>query len=146
MDINKLSDKIIVKKNVAEILSDIKFETPKEKIAALSMIYSAERQLENPLVLEESDYETVLQAVMTGKFIVDTGLYFVNVGKPVNREEFLACSGIGTESDDGDDKYYWEFESRENAKLFTMEEINTIIPKAYRSEDYIVLEREVFPN
>ena len=145
MDINKLSDKIIVKKNVAEILSNIKFETPKEKIAALSMIYSAERQFENPLVLEESDYETVLQAVMTGKFIVDTGLYFVNVGKPVNREEFLACSGLGTESD-GDDKYYWEFESRENAKLFTMEEINTIIPKAYRSEDYIVLEREVFPN
>ena len=142
MDINKLSDKIIVKKNVAEILSDIKFETPKEKIAALSMIYSAERQFENPLVLEESDYETVLQAVMTGKFIVDTGLYFVNVGKPVNREEFLACSGIGTESDG----YYWEFESRENAKLFTMEEINTIIPKAYRSEDYIVLEREIFPN
>ena len=56
MDINKLSDKIIVKKNVAEILSDIKFETPKEKIAALSMIYSAERQSENPLILEESDY------------------------------------------------------------------------------------------
>lgn len=144
MDINKLSDKIIVNKNVAEILSDIKFETPKEKIAALSLIYSAERQSENPLILEESDYETVLQAVMTGKFIVDTGLYFVNVGKPVNREEFLACSGIGTESDG--DKYYWEFESRENAKLFTMEEINTIVPKAYRSEDYIVLEREVFPN
>ena len=145
MDINKLSDKIIVNKNVAEILSDIKFETPKEKIAALSMIYSAERQSENPLILEESDYETVLQAVMTGKFIVDTGLYFVNVGKPVNREEFLAFSGIDTESD-GYDKYYWEFESRENAKLFTMEEINTIVPKAYRSEDYIVLEREVFPN
>ena len=145
MNINKLSDKIIVKKNVTEILSYIKFETPKEKIAALSMIYSAERQSENPLILEESDYETVLQAVMTGKFIVDTGLYFVNVGKPVNREEFLACSGIVTESD-GDGKYYWEFESRENAKLFTMEEINTIVPKAYRSEDYIVLEREVFPN
>ena len=145
MDINKLSDKIIVNKNVAEIFSDIKFETPKEKIVALSLIYSAERQSENPLILEESDYETVLQAVMTGKFIVDTGLYFVNVGKPVNREEFLTCSEIGTESD-GDDKYYWEFESRENAKLFTMEEINTIVPKAYRSEDYIVLEREVFPN
>ncbi len=145
MNINKLSDKIIVKKNVAEILSDIKFETPKEKIAALSMIYSAERQSENPLILEESDYETVLQAVMAGKFIVDTGLYFVNVGKPVRREEFLACSGTRTEYE-GDDKYYWEFESRENAKLFTMEEINTIVPKAYRSEDYIVLEREVFPN
>ena len=64
MDINKLSDKIIVKKNVAEILSDIEFETPKEKIAALSMIYSAERQFENPLILEESDYETDRETII----------------------------------------------------------------------------------
>ena len=113
--------------------------TAKEKIATITSIYLAERVEENPLVLDEADYNSLLYAVLSDKYVVDTGNYFINVGKPVGREEFLSLSGYN-EGGEGVNTYNWDFESFENAKLFTEEEIRTIVPEPYRNSMYIIME------
>ena len=34
----------------------------------------------------------------------------------------------------------WDFEGFENAKLFTQEEIETIVPEPYRNSIYLIME------
>lgn len=71
--------------------------------------------------------------------MVDTGNYYINVGKPVGREEFLSLSGYN-EGEQCERTYSWDFESFNNAKLFTKEEIETIVPEPYRNSMYVVME------
>lgn len=137
-----VKNRTVVDKKIGELLANKSFATAKEKVSLIAAIYAAERVSENPLVLSEEEYEIILNAVMSGStdnLLVDTGRYYINVGHPVGREEFLAIDGVST-TVDGDDSYKWIFESFSQAKLFTKEEIDMIVPKAYRSEDYIVME------
>ena len=130
---------VVLRKELGDFLEGKVMRTAKEKIATITSIYLAERVEENPLVLDEADYNSLLYAVLSDKYIVDTGNYFINVGKPVGREEFLSLSGYN-EGGEGVNTYNWDFESFENAKLFTEEEIRTIVPEPYRNSMYIIME------
>lgn len=134
-------DVVVVNKIIGNFLANKVFDTPKQKFALISAIHKAEREENNPLVLEEEDYAVILKAVVTGKYVVDTGLYYVNTGQPVGKEEFLAISSVET-TDDGKEKYIWEFETLQKAKLFTRDELATIVPRAYRQGDFILMENQ----
>ena len=61
------------------------------------------------------------------------------MGSPVNREEFLSLSGYH-DQEDGARIFDWDFEGFPNAKLFTQEEIETIVPEPYRNPMYLIME------
>lgn len=137
-----VKNRTVVNKKIGDLLANKSFATAKEKISLIAALHAAERVSEDPLVLSEEEYEVILNAVMSGStdnLLVDTGRYYINVGHPVGREEFLSIDGVST-TVDGADSYNWIFESFSQAKLFTKEEIDLIVPKAYRSEDYIIME------
>mgnify|MGYP000848656461 FL=1 len=138
-DLKLVEGYVVLRKGLGEFLEGKLMRTAKEKIATITSIYLAERVEENPLVLEESDYNSLLYAVLSDKYVVDTGNYYINVGKPVGREEFLSLSGYN-EGEQGERTYSWDFESFNNAKLFTKEEIETIVPEPYRNSMYVVME------
>lgn len=131
--------RVVLRKEVGEFMKGKAFNTPKEKIAFFAAVHAAERAEVNPLQLTDTDYRDILYAVNIGKYVVDTGNYYINIGNPVNREEFLSLSGIQT-SDDGVQVFDWDFEGFENAKLFTQEEIETIVPEPYRNSMYLIME------
>ena len=136
--VEKLDGRVIVRKEVGDFLYGKQNESAKDKITLLSAVHAAERLEENPLVLEDSDYDAILEAVNTNKYVVDTGNYYINIGKPVNRDEFLSISGVNYDS--GERSYDWDFEGFANAKLFTLEEIKNIVPEPYRSPEYLIME------
>ena len=131
--------RVVLRKEVGEFMKGKAFNTPKEKIAFFAAVHAAERAEVNPLQLTDTDYRDILYAVNIGKYVVDTGNYYINIGNPVNREEFLSLSGVQT-SDDGVQVFDWDFEGFENAKLFTQEEIETIVPEPYRNSIYLIME------
>lgn len=131
--------RVVLKKHLGEFLKGKKMDSSKDKIAVIASIYVAERLEENPLVLNEDDYTTLLYAVLSDRYVVDTGNYYINIGSPVGREEFLSISGV-KENPDGTKVYDWDFESFSNAKLFTQEEIDTIVPEPYRNSMYVIME------
>lgn len=131
--------RVVLKSELGNFLHGKSFQTAKEKIALFAAIHAAERAEENPLQLQEEDYNDLMYAVTTGLYVVDTGNYYINVGQPVNREEFLSLSGVQT-SEDGTQVFDWDFESFANAKLFSKEEIETIVPEPYRNPRYVIME------
>lgn len=131
--------RVVIKNHLGEFLKGKKMDSSKDKIAVIASIYVAERLEENPLVLNEDDYTTLLYAVLSDRYVVDTGNYYINIGSPVGREEFLSISGV-KENPDGTKVYDWDFESFSNAKLFTQEEIDTIVPEPYRNSMYVIME------
>lgn len=131
--------RVVLKAELGNFLHGKSFQTAKEKIALFAAIHAAERAEENPLQLQEEDYNDLMYAVTTGLYVVDTGNYYINVGQPVNREEFLSLSGVQT-SEDGTQLFDWDFESFANAKLFSKEEIETIVPEPYRNLRYVIME------
>ena len=131
--------RVILKKHLGAFLKEKKMDSPKDKIAVIASIYVAERLEEDPLILEEEDYSSLLYAVLSDNYIVNTGNYYINIGNPVGREEFLSISGV-KENPDGTKVYEWDFESFSNAKLFTKEEIETIVPEPYRNSMYVIME------
>ena len=131
--------RVVLRKEVGEFMKGKAFNTPKEKIAFFAAVHAAERAEVNPLQLTDTDYRDILYAVNIGKYVVDTGNYYINIGNPVKREEFLSLSGIQT-SDEGVQVFDWDFEGFENAKLFTQEEIETIVPEPYRNSIYLIME------
>lgn len=134
-----LKDVVVVNKIIGNFLANKVFDTPKHKIALFSALHEAERREVNPLVLEEEDYAVVLSAVLTGKYVVDTGMYYVNVGQPLGRDEFLTLQETRTTSD-GHEEYTWCLDTFENAQLFSKEELATIVPSVYRQADFILME------
>lgn len=131
--------RVVIKNHLGEFLKGKKMDSSKDKIAVIASIYVAERLEENPLVLNEDDYTTLLYAVLSDRYVVDTGNYYINIGSPVGREEFLSISGV-KKNPDGTKVYDWDFESFSNAKLFTQEEIDTIVPEPYRNSMYVIME------
>ena len=131
--------RVVLKAELGNFLHGKSFQTAKEKIALFAAIHAAERAEENPLQLQEEDYNDLMYAVTTGLYVVDTGNYYINVGQPVKREEFLSLSGVQT-SEDGTQLFDWDFESFSNAKLFSKEEIETIVPEPYRNSMYVIME------
>jgi hypothetical protein len=131
--------RVVLRKEVGEFMKGKAFNTPKEKIAFFAAVHAAERAEVNPLQLTDTDYRDILYAVNIGKYVVDTGNYYINIGNPVKREEFLSLSGIQT-SDEGVQVFDWDFEGFSNAKLFTQEEIETIVPEPYRNSMYLIME------
>lgn len=131
--------RVVLKNHLGKFLKGKKMDSPKDKIAVIASIYVAERLEENPLVLEEEDYSALLYAVLSDNYVVNTGNFYINIGNPVGREEFLSISGV-KENPDGTKVYEWDFESFANAKLFTQEEIDTIVPEPYRNSMYVIME------
>ena len=132
-------DFVIVSPKVGEFLYGKDFSSAKNAISVLAAVHAAERAEENPLVLEDFEYDQLLEAVYRKDFLVDTGQYYVNVGKPVGREEYLSISDVQYD-EEGKRIYSWDFEGLHNAKLFTREELDTVVPEAYRREEYFVME------
>lgn len=130
---------VILGKHIGEFLKNKDLSSAKKKMALIASIHAAERWEDNPLQLKEEEYDLILEAITTGKFVIDTGRYYINVGAPVGREEFLHQQSFTTDSD-GKEYRSWDFESFDVARPFTREEIDTIVPKPYRSEDYLVME------
>ena len=134
-----IDGRVILKKHLGKFLKGKKMDSSKDKIAVIASIYVAERLEEDPLVLEEEDYSALLYAVLSDNYVVNTGNFYINIGNPVGREEFLSISGV-KENPDGTKVYDWDFESFANAKLFTQEEIETIVPEPYRNSMYVIME------
>ena len=131
--------RVVLRKEVGEFMKGKAFNTPKEKIAFFAAVHAAERAEVNPLQLNDTDYRDILYAVNIGKYVVDTGNYYINIGNPVKREEFLSLSGYH-DQEDGTRVFDWDFEGFSNAKLFTQEEIETIVPEPYRNSMYLIME------
>ena len=131
--------RVVLRKEVGEFLKGKSFKTPKEKISLFAAVHASERAEVDPLQLQDTDYRDLLYAVNVGKYVVDTGNYYINVGSPVNREEFLSLSGYH-DQEDGTRIFDWDFEGFPNAKLFTQEEIETIVPEPYRNPMYLIME------
>lgn len=133
---------IVVRKEIGEFLSDKPMETYEEKMSLFGSVHFARRQSSNHLHLDENDVEAIYHAIHTGEYVVDTGLYYVQVGKPLNKDEFLAIKNQNSlrSNENGEIIYEWEFESFENAKPFTKEELERMVPKVYLSKDFIVME------
>ena len=108
--------RVVLKNHLGKFLKGKKMDSPKDKIAVIASIYVAERLEENPLVLEEEDYSALLYAVLSDNYVVNTGNFYINIGNPVGREEFLSISGV-KENPDGTKVYEWDFESFANDKI-----------------------------
>lgn len=141
IDVRSLTSSIVIKQQVADFLENKSFNTAKEKISVLAALYEAERSEEYPLVISEDEYNDVLKAVMSGKYVVDTGIYYVNAGEPINREEFLTQTGVSVD-DNGKSSVNFDLDLFHNAKPFTLHELETVLHPAYRTSSYILLENE----
>ena len=131
---------LIVSEQVGNFLENKSYKTPREKVAFMASIYEAERRAEDPLVLSDGDYDIIMRILDGEEFVVDTGKFYINVGAPINREEFLCVVNISRD-DEGNRLFDWGLDTLENAYLFSKENFESIVPKAFRGDDFKVLER-----
>lgn len=142
IDVKELTKSVVIKQEVADFLDNKSYDTGKDIVSLFAALYEAERDAEHPLVIEEEEYEDIIKAVISKDFVVDTGRYFVNVGAPIGREEFLVKRGIESNGDDSVVSY--DLEALSNATPFTLKELESIVPTAYRTSDYVMLENEAY--
>ena len=131
---------LIVSEQVGNFLENKSYKTPREKVAFMASIYEAERRAEDPLVLSDGDYDIIMRILNGEEFVVDTGKFYINVGAPINREEFLCVVNISRD-DEGNRLFEWGLDTLENAYLFSKEDFESIVPKAFCGDDFKVLER-----
>lgn len=137
-----MSQRVVVSREVGQFLRNKKFNTAREKISLFAALHAAERDESNPLILSEEDYNKVYEAITSGAFVIDTGYYYVNVALPLGKEEFLYLEETKVDKE-GNPSYVFAIDSFEQAKRFTREEIETMVPEPYRTADYIMMENIV---
>lgn len=117
--------------------------TIREKIKAVSELEAAISLSESTGIssYDESELKLVMSAIIIGDYVVDTGRFYVNTSKPIGGEEYLAIDSIVVS--EGKEEIRWITDSLENAKLFTKDEIDKIVPSIYRTEQFLVPEWEV---
>lgn len=130
---------VIVSEAVGKFLEGKAYSTSKEKIAFMAALYGAERNADNPLVLNEADYDSIIRIVNGEKYVVDNGRRVVHVGKPIGKEEYL-CAIDEIYDEEGNRTIDWGLDTLEHAYVFSSDEINTLVPEAFRNENFLVLE------
>lgn len=133
-------DCLVVSEQIGNFLENKSYKTGREKVAFMASLYEAERNAENPLVLEEEDYDIIIRILNGADFVVDTGKFFVNVGAPIGREEFLCAIDVSYDAE-GNRLIEWGLDTLDNAYLFSKEDLESIVPEAFRGSSFTVLER-----
>lgn len=138
MDINSLLDgkRPVITYDQAQMLEGAVSDTAKSKLFAIQEIIVA-YQTQGLQIDETHGFDNLLKAIVTNDYVVDTGLYYVNVGELIDRDEFLCCEVIG----EGENKRYrWYFDSFENARPFSKKTLEEIVPEPYRHAEFVLLE------
>ena len=116
---------LIVSEQVGKFLENKSYQTPREKVAFMASIYEAERRAEDPLILSDGDYDIIMRILNGEEFVVDTGKFYINVGAPINREEFL-CTVEVTYDAEGNRLIEWGLDTLDNAFLLYLKGIVVI--------------------
>lgn len=136
-----MSSFVIVSEAVGKFLEGKAYSTSKEKIAFMAALYGAERDADNPLVLNESDYDLIIRIINGEKYVVDNGRRVVNVGKPIGKEEYLCAIDINYD-EEGNRIIDWGLDILEHAYVFNRGDLETLVPEAFRNDNFLVLEGE----
>lgn len=129
--------KTVISSSVYECIKDVDLSTSKGVIEALSSVWVSSKT--QGLNLSGKDFDNVLKAVQSNEYVVDTGLYYINIAEYQGDEEFL-CADKELQ-DDGTYKFRWYFDTFANAKPMSMQTIETYVPVAYRHPDLLLIEQ-----
>lgn len=80
----------------------------------------------------DDEYKTIIDAVMTGEWSEE--LFMLNLSNPIGCEHFLAAR------EDGNGGLIWDVVDYSEGDRFTKEQIQTIVPEAYRYSAFMVSE------
>ena len=117
-----------MKKNIltteqASFLKQYNFSLYQERFEVLCEAQKAEK--EGQLTFASDDeYKTFIDAVMTGEWSEE--LFMINLSNPIGCEHFLAAR------EDGNGGLIWDVVDYIEGDRFTKEQIQTIVPEAYR--------------
>ena len=135
-NLNYEQDKFLLEKG--------KFETYKDKWEILK---SAMEANDSPLsafsLSSEGDYENFLLAVMSGQWTTETGKFFVNITQPIGISSFLSAERNSegyVYNEQGE--IVFNIVDIDEAQLFTLSEIEELIPSEYQNEKFIIPEVE----
>ena len=125
-----------MKKNIltteqASFLKQYNFSLYQERFEVLCEAQKAEK--EGQLTFASDDeYKTFIDAVMTGEWSEE--LFMINLSNPIGCEHFLAAR------EDGNGGLIWDVVDYSEGDRFTKEQIQTIVPEAYRYSAFMVSE------
>ena len=80
----------------------------------------------------DDEYKTFIDAVMTGEWSEE--LFMINLSNPIGCEHFLAAR------EDGNGGLIWDVVDYSEGDRFTKEQIQSIVPEAYRYSAFMVSE------
>ena len=125
-----------MKKNIltteqASFLKQYNFSLYQERFEVLCEAQKAEK--EGQLTFASDDeYKTFIDAVMTGEWSEE--LFMINISNPIGCEHFLAAQ------EDGNGGIIWDVVDFSEGGRFTKEQIQMIVPEAYRYSAFMVSE------
>lgn len=135
-NLNYEQDKFLLEKG--------KFETYKDKWEILkSAIEANDSPLSAFSLSSEGDYENFLLAVMSGQWTTETGKFFVNITQPIGISSFLSAERNSegyVYNEQGE--IVFNIVDIDEAQLFTLSEIEELIPSEYQNEKFIIPEVE----
>ena len=135
-NLNYEQDKFLSEKGTFETYKD-KWETLKSAMEANDSPLSAFS------LNSEGDYENFLLAVMSGRWATETGKFFVNITQPIGISSFLSAERNSegyVYNERGE--IVFNIVDIDEAQLFTLSEIEELIPSEYRNEKFIIPEVE----
>lgn len=125
-----------MKKNIltteqASFLKQYNFSLYQERFEVLCKAQKAEKDGHLNFASDD-EYKTFIDAVMTGEWSEE--LFMINLSNPIGCEHFLAAR----EDDNGG--IIWDVVDYSEGDRFTKEQIQTIVPEAYRYSAFMVSE------
>ncbi len=125
-----------MKKNIltteqASFLKQYNFSLYQERFEVLCEAQKAEKEGQLTFVSDD-EYKTFIDAVMTGEWSEE--LFMINLSNPIGCEHFLAAR------EDGNGGLIWDVVDYSEGDRFTKEQIQTIVPEAYRYSAFMVSE------
>ena len=133
-NLNYEQDKFLLEKG--------KFATYQEKWETLkSAMETNESSLSDFSLNSEEDYENFLLAVMSGQWTTETGKFFVNITQPIGISSFLSAEKNSegyVYNERGE--IVFNIVDIDEAQLFTLTEIEELIPIEYQNEKFIIPE------
>lgn len=134
---------IYLTKNQADFIQDMSLETYEDKLRAFSRIYGELQIKDSHLALDtEEEYRNIVEAILTGEWLIDTGLVFVNIGEKLGMSLFLKET-LGTDANNQVIETYKTCDIDE-ATLFSEEALEKLFQRhpEYNSETFILKEYE----
>lgn len=125
-----------MKKNIltteqASFLKQYNFSLYQERFEVLCKAQKAEKDGHLNFASDD-EYKTFIDAVMTGEWSEE--LFMINISNPIGCEHFL------TAQEDGNGGLIWDVVDFSEGGRFTKEQIQTIVPEAYRYSAFMVSE------